>query len=226
MILRGGSRMQCWRCGQQTPNPDKICDACAKEAIPAPIDRKSMIFRPKPREPIVPIGTAIQLSLMVVAGVLIWYWLGIKEPLVYQVAGNDITISSSKSSITYGAQGPIRVSGRVLDSDTPKMRLEGGAISSFVFFLAEDDYIKMENDYRKKGRCPASFLNQHSKAVALIGGSEAEAEKLRNIALKEGDRLTIEGQSLSFRDGTYRGMPLRFSIGKAQIMHPTLLKVN
>lgn len=218
--------MQCWKCGHETSNMDKICDVCAQAVIPPPVDRKSIIFRAKPGEGYIPLGTAVKFVLMLAAGISVWYWLGIKEPLRYEIAGNEITISSSSSRITYGAQQPLRVFGRVINSDTPKMRLEGGAISSIVFYLTEDEYRQLVNDYTKKGRCPASFLNQHSKALGLVGGSEEGARKLRGISIREGDRVAIEGQSLSFREGTYHGMPLQFSAGKTALMLPSRLKVN
>lgn len=205
--------MLCFNCGKETTNFDKICDTCRSKI---PQVRKEM---PKIKESRTLseslINSPISIVLVLLLCGILWFYSKKRENITFDSSHSSITLSRNENNyLNYKIHENERISGRVINADIKKLSLSEGGISAFVLYLKDSDYQDFEKNYLATGKCPASFLNANSQALALVPASQDELVQIKKLDLKEGDKFTFEGQYLVYEHGKMHGLDLRYDPGK------------
>ncbi|NMC63164.1 MAG: hypothetical protein GYA55_08340 [SAR324 cluster bacterium] len=166
------------------------------------------------------INSPISIVLVLLLCGILWFYSKKRENITFDSSHRSITLSINNNNyLNYKIHENGRISGRVINADIKKLSLSEGGISAFVFYLTDSDYQDFEKNYLATSKCPASFLNSNSQALALVPASQDELEQIKKLDLKEGDKITFEGQYLVYEYGKIHGLDLRYDPGKIRPFH-------
>ena len=217
--------MLCFGCGKETENLYKICDRCAEARAAAPEPIPDYVEQVSEQSGF-PFVQAFFTGMFILAVYLSLELVLAPSPIAYGREENSITISDGSQSMMYRIGSWKQISGRVIDAPGKDLGMKGGGAARFVMYLSEQEYDELDRSYLKTGKCPAAFLNQHSKTLALIPGKGEIAERLKSLNLRRGDRIVLEGATAAFQEGRYKGMPMTVNLGNAALFSPSRVFVN
>lgn len=123
-------------------------------------------------------------------------------------SGKDVVVQAvgSANEVTYSYGEALHLDLRLFDiigmTGGPGERT--GSVRWLVT-LSDNDYRTYERDYLRTGQCAASFVNPRVRHYFLVGENKEASAKLRDMPLKQGDRITLDGRSLVFKSTKWEG---------------------
>ena len=223
--------MLCWNCGKETSNLSKICDACAEAGAKAPQHRARMLpvrdeMESRRR---FPFGQLALATLVCLAAYFLSTHFLREKPLIFEHDSRTLRVAREDGSahVRYTVRAVKNFAGRVVDLSPAHLKVEGGGIAGVIIMMSEADYRTLQKDYVATGKCPASFINSHSSALALVPGEAAQAAALMALKLNRGDTFELIADELAFNEGSYEGRPFQFNLGaNMQAVRPRSLEIN
>lgn len=163
---------------------------------------------------------AIAMACLAGLGFLI-YSLTYQVPIA--LAGGELVIGEldADTHFVFTPGAPKQIDGVLYELRTFGNELKNFGASGALIYLTKADYAAYREFLRRSpGACPASFLSPRIKVLSIFASDPDVAREFKSSSARRGTEFSIDGSSIQFKGGSYRGNPISSmsSSGQAQAM--------